>query len=112
MSFKLDKYWNKHPDDVRKAKILAIIYKRTTIISYGFNRRIMTTSKNEHGNYTKVFTRHAEESAIRKAGSRCHGANMLVIRLKRDGTFGNAKCCKYCQILINNSGIQKIYYST
>ena len=113
IKFPIVQYIKQHPNtvgknSVRKALVIAIIYKRKKIISYGFNRRVMTTSKNSPINrYSKTFTIHAEDSAIRKAGSRTKGADIMVIRLRKDGSFGNAKPCFDCQYLIDKAGINK-----
>ncbi len=87
-----------HPNDVRKALVIAIIYRKTKVVSYGFNRKIVAYRK---------FTKHAEEDAIRKAGSRTKGCDILIIRIKKDSTFGNAKPCHNCQILIDKAGINR-----
>lgn len=94
-----------HPRSVRKATVLAIVYKRTKIISFGFNRRII--EKVVHPCYSV----HAEESALRKAGRRAVGATMYIVRVRRDGTYGLARPCNYCSDIINRSGIVKVTYT-
>jgi pyrimidine deaminase RibD-like protein len=94
-----------HPKDVRKATVIAIIYKGKKVISVGFNRKVMSYHKNEFGSYTEVWTKHAEEDALKKAGSRAKGADLLVIRIMKDRSFGNAKPCYDCQIKLLRAGI-------
>lgn len=103
----VDNYLEKHPRDVRKATLLAVIFKRTTIISYGFNRKTFCPNRN-----TKIhrFTIHAEDAALEKAGNRARGADILVVRFKKDGTSGISKPCKQCELHIRKAGIARVRY--
>jgi deoxycytidylate deaminase len=96
-----------HPRDIKKATVIAIIYKRNKIISYGFNRKIMSTTELHHTNQIRAYwTKHAERDALNKAGIRSKGCEMLVIRIKKDMSFGNAKPCYNCQFLIEKAEIK------
>lgn len=96
-----------HPEDVVKAKVVAIIYRRNKIIAYGFNRRSMSYTTVRHINQRRAWwTIHAEDAALRKAGARAKGSEMLVVRIMKDGSFGNAAPCFTCQFLIGKAGIK------
>jgi deoxycytidylate deaminase len=104
---------NIHPKDVRKARVIAIIFKRNRVISYGFNRIVMSRTELHHTGQARAYwTKHAEADALKKAGRRSNGAQMLVVRIKRDGTFGTAKPCFGCQFLIERAEIKlPVYHS-
>jgi deoxycytidylate deaminase len=86
---------------------MAIIYKRNKLISYGFNRRTMSRTTVRHTNQTRAWwTIHAEDAALRKAGSRAKGAKMMVARIMKNGTFSNSKPCSNCQFLIERAGMR------
>jgi deoxycytidylate deaminase len=103
----LEQYWKKHPNDVRKATMLAIIIKHSRVISYGYNKRKF----HGHNRSGYKFTWHAEYSAISKAGIRAKGAEMLVLRIRKNGTFGDAEPCKACKYYIEKAGIKIVRYS-
>lgn len=92
-----------HPRSVKKSTMIAIIFNRNKIISYGFNTRKFYTDG--------TWTYHAEEQAIKKAGLRAKGAKILVVRIKKDHTYGLARPCKRCNSLINRAGIVKMEYT-
>ena len=48
-----------------------------------------------------------KQDALNKAGQRAKGADILVIRLKKDGSFGLAKPCFNCEFLINKAEINR-----
>lgn len=87
---------SKHPKDVKKARIMAIITKRNTIISVGYNRRRF--------HWDGKFTWHAEEVALTKAGRRANGATIHVIRLMKDGSHLYVLPCKNCANRIYHMG--------
>ena len=94
-----------HPRDVRKASLVAIITQRNKIVSVGFNRRKFEFTEDGR------FTYHAEEAALRKAGSRAKNSTMYVFRIKKNGMLGMAKPCSYCQVLIKRHKVRKVIYS-
>lgn len=55
-----------------------------------------------------VADRHAEARATRKADA---GGIAYVARVKRDGTYGNARPCATCRIIMRSKGIVKAYYT-
>lgn len=58
---------------------------------------------------------HAEADAlkqVRMQKKRANGANILVCRFRRDGSFGNAKPCINCIEMLNQAGIKKVAWTT
>lgn len=51
---------------------------------------------------------HAEARALRKADAGCV---LYVARIKRDGNWAIAKPCKFCQALIRNKRVKRVYYT-
>jgi deoxycytidylate deaminase len=103
----LDDLRRKHPDNIKKSMHIAVIYKRGKIIAYGFNRVIMSKTELHHTNQLKAYwTKHAEQDALKKAGRRSNGAEMLVVRVMKDGSLGFSKPCFNCQFLIERAGIK------
>ena len=96
-------YFANHKYDVKKAWLLSIIVKRSKIISVGFNKRMQY--------WPNRFTKHSEHDVLDKAGIRAKGADLFIFRLKRDGSFGMARPCKNCFLLIKKAGIVNIEYT-
>jgi hypothetical protein len=92
-----------HPRDVKKATVIAIVDGRD-FTEVGYNRRKFPVNG--------TFTFHAEEAALKKSGRRARGAYMLVVRVKKNGSYGLAKPCVKCESLAKKAGIVKIEYST
>lgn len=57
------------------------------------------------------FSWHAEASGLKKAGRRAMGASLYVIRVRKDGSYGNAEPCPNCKAFIERSGIVKVDWS-
>lgn len=87
----------------------AVIYKGKKIINSGFNQSHKTHPISKH----PFSTIHAEVDAI--IGTRreeMHGANIYVHRLLKNGNAGLAKPCRYCESLLGDIGIKRIYWSS
>ena len=86
----------------------AVIYKGKKIINSGFNQSHKTHPISKH----PFSTIHAEVDAI--IGTRreeMDGADIYVHRLLKNGKSGLAKPCQYCESLLRDIGIKKIYWS-
>lgn len=95
-----------------KQKIGAIIFKRKSIISKGYNY-----SSRSVKSVTKKFLRwstsvHAEVACILNAKRDLKGYNILVIRVNKQGKLRMAKPCDHCLAYLNHVGIRHIYFST
>lgn len=107
MDRQISELMERHPQDVRKATVLAVIFRRTTIVSHGYNRKVWHYNRAQN---SQLFTVHAEASAITKAGIRAKYADILVLRFKKDGSLGISKPCPICQRKIKHAGIVRIRY--
>jgi len=92
-------------------KIGAVIFKRNTIISKGYNQ-VETVRKHLHPKFQQwPGSIHAEVDAIIKAKQNLKGCEILIIRVNNDNQFRLAKPCEYCQMYLEYVKIKKIYYS-
>lgn len=86
--------------------------------------RIFSTGFNELRYYRKLPTKkpwdnslHAEGKAVMRllrTGRQTDliNASIYISRVKKDGTPGLAKPCKFCEELIRAVGIRKVFYTT
>jgi deoxycytidylate deaminase len=88
----LSEHLKKHPKDIRKATMIAFIIRRGKVIAVGYNRKKFAS--------VNRLSYHAEEQVLKKAGSRAFGASILIVRIRKNGMFGNAKPCEKCDMLI------------
>lgn len=57
--------------------------------------------------------RHSEVVALGKLWpSKRRGCSIINIRVRKDGSFGNAKPCEACLLYLENNGIKKVSYTT
>lgn len=90
-------------------RVGAVIFRGSKILGVGFNDMDKTHPKA----MTEERKRHAEFSAAMNAKRYdLKGARMYVVRLKKDGTMGNAKPCEHCAEQIMLAGIKSVGFST
>lgn len=102
--------------------VYAFLYKRTKLISMGVNQMLEPSAKAlKFGskfsvNGMKQFPYiHAEIDAISKVWGKIiltGREKLVVIRVRRDGSFGNARPCNNCSIVLSALGINRISYTT
>ena len=92
--------------DHRKARVGCVIRRRDGAL---------VSARNIAAKHVKVFTHHcaapechAEARATKKADV---GAVAYVARLRRDGSYGNARPCNSCQAIMRARGIVAAYYT-
>lgn len=51
---------------------------------------------------------HAEHRLCRKLD---YGGVVFVVRVRRDGTYGNAKPCGDCEKILKSRKVKKVYYT-
>lgn len=106
-------------DEARKSphrfRVGAVIYLRDYRLGWGHNEHLKTHTKSPH----PFKSIHAEFAAVLRSASRCgdsslgeRGVSIYVHRLKLDDTSGIAKPCEWCQKMLDQAGIQNIYWST
>lgn len=112
----------KHPDPGFGFKLLAINFRGSRLVNFGFNRAkthpemIKLASK---FNIRKMYrssktdyiscSLHAEVSCLTTDGD-CD--TLVVVRKLSDGTLANARPCNLCLAKIVESGVKEVYFST
>lgn len=96
-----------------KTRVGAVVYQRSRVLGLGSNFQHKTHPKSTH-----PFGRiHAELAAIIDAmrydrfRNSLIGTSIYVARLKKDGSLGLAKPCRWCQELIHRVGIKEVTWS-
>lgn len=83
--------------------------------------RVLGTGWNKNRNHPTIVSPehiktecsyHAEEVAIREAGSNAKGAIIYVARVNKQGKDRDSKPCPKCSMLIEKVGIKRIVYTT
>lgn len=83
--------------------------------------RVLGTGWNKNRNHPTIVSPehiktdcsyHAEEVAIREAGSNAKGAIIYVARVNKQGKDRDSKPCDKCSTLIEKVGIKRIVYTT
>ena len=94
-----------------QATIGAVIFKGNKIISKGFNAlRHCSKIKPQFKEFYNSI--HAEQRAILSVNGSIKGYDILVVRLKKDGSYGLAKPCDMCQGFIEFKKLRYVYYTT
>jgi tRNA(Arg) A34 adenosine deaminase TadA len=104
------------PRELHAAAIIACRHsfpdRRSARVGCVIRRRDGATVKAHNGAVSKPTKRfpelHAEVRATRKADV---GAVAYVARVRRDGTYGNAKPCYSCEAIMRARGIIRAYYT-
>jgi deoxycytidylate deaminase len=77
-------------------RLAALVLRGGNIVSIGWNKDHL----------------HAEHTALNRAWrSDLEGSSLLVVRLKKSGTFGMARPCPDCMQRIHTAGIKKVMYT-
>lgn len=88
-------------------KHAAVIVRRGEILGLGINK--LKTHPRSPDEFRFC---HAEFSATLNAGLEdLTGAEVYVLRRRKDGILGNSKPCKNCEGLLKTLGVKTVYYS-
>lgn len=92
-----------------KFRLAAVVYDGEEIISTGYNRPFVTHRLANKG-YCSI---HAEVDALRRLTEQrdSEKLSMYVVRIKRDGSFGNSKPCSKCAAEIRMAGIRTVFFT-
>jgi tRNA(Arg) A34 adenosine deaminase TadA len=87
----------------------AILVRRGKIVGKGYNRYV-------NSNCDKIFSIHAEVSAIKNALKKVHPdelkmCELIIIRVNNENECLNSKPCEKCSKIINMYNIRKVYHS-
>lgn len=103
MKLPIIEHRDKHPEDIKTATVIAFVVKRGKVVSVGYNRRVFPSGER--------FSQHAEEAAIKKAGSRAYCSALYVLRFKKDESRGLARPCPGCFDILKRAGIVRVFFS-
>lgn len=94
--------------------LCAVIVRGGRVLSTGFNSRGWNPLSEHYRMNDYACTIHAEVDAIMSGRKkiRFEGSKVYVVRVKSDGTVGNAKPCEMCQHVLFNYGIKRVYHTT
>ena len=90
----------------------AVIVKSGSVIGTGFNKDRNDPDRVSPEHIKKHCSVHAEIDAIRDANWNVRGAVLYVARVNRLGMDRNSKPCERCQVVIEETEIKKIIYTT
>lgn len=94
----------------RSYRVGAAIFNRRRVLSVRHN------SYKTHPQllkYTDYPFLHAEQAALIALGlDNCDGCEIVVVRVRKDGSFAMAKPCSVCQELVTEAGIRAVHFTT
>lgn len=96
-----------HRDKDCYYQLCALVVKKKRVLSVGYNN-----PKTHPLAKTKMKQLHAEMDAIiRCTPEQLDGAELIVVRARRDGKIGMSKPCAACNKFITSVGIKRVYYT-
>lgn len=92
-------------------KIGACLARGRRIVSAGYNQvKTHPLTLKLHNKF--ICSLHAEMHACAGVDEKSlRGADIYVVRLRRDGSLGMARPCKECQRFLFNLGVRRAYYT-
>ena len=94
-----------------KKKHGAVVVKSGRVVGTGYNRYKNHPLFISEEHIKMHSSRHAEQVAIKEAGSNAKGATLYVARVNNQGIDRNSKPCRICQRLIKESGIKRVIFT-
>lgn len=96
-----------HRDRECYYQLCALVVKKNKVLGIGYNN-----PKTHPLAKTKMRQLHAEmDACIRCSKQELKGAELIVVRARRDKKVGMAKPCQACDIFIRFMGIKRVYYT-
>lgn len=96
-----------HMSNHAKANIGAVIVKNSKLVGMGFNK-LKTHPRSNHP-WKHI---HAELDSILNSNTCTKGADLYLYRENKQGQLAMCKPCAFCQILLAQAGIRRIYFTT
>lgn len=90
----------------------AVIVKGGRVLGTGWNRDRNSPTIIDPDRIKQDCSYHAEEVAIREAGSNLKGAVIYVARVNRQGKDRDSLPCEKCSDLIKEAGIKRVIYTS
>jgi pyrimidine deaminase RibD-like protein len=94
-----------------KFKHGAILVKNGEIISEGHNQMRGQASITATAHSWRASFLHAEEVALKNAGTAANGAVLYVARVGRSGDIRNSKPCVRCASKIARAGVRRVVFT-
>lgn len=89
----------------------AVVVKKGKVIQSGRNQ-YCSLQRVKHFQSKKIWSIHAEMNVLAGLPKKItRGAEIYIVRVRRDGTLSNSKPCSICMSLIQGAGIRRIFYS-
>ena len=96
-----------HRDKECYYQLCALVVKKKRVLSVGYNNPKTHPLAN-----TKMRQLHAEMDAIiRCTPDQLDGAELIVVRARRDRKVGMAKPCRACDAFVRRMGLKRVYYT-
>jgi deoxycytidylate deaminase len=95
----------------RSSKHGAVIVKNGRIIGVGINTMRANASVEASENSWRSSYVHAEEVALKMAGSRASGSTLYVSRVNKSGNPRLSEPCIKCERMINRYGVKRVVYT-
>lgn len=92
-----------------KFRVGAVLFKRNKVFKSRFNENKTHPVLSK---FTKYPHLHAEAACLISLGlDNCVGLDILVVRIKKDGTLSMSKPCEVCSALLDMVGVNNVYHS-
>lgn len=90
----------------------AVVVKSGRVLGTGWNRDRNSPTIIDPERIKHDCSYHAEEVAIREAGSNLKGAVIYVARVNKQGKDRDSQPCIKCAALIEDAGIKRVVYTS
>ena len=90
----------------------AVVFKSGRVLGTGFNKDRNNPDIVSPEHIKGHCSVHAEIDAIRDANWNVRGATIFVARINGKGMDRNSKPCERCQVVIEETEIKKVIYTT
>lgn len=104
-----------HPfDRTMDYNLCAVFVRGGKILSIGYNNRDWNPITEHYKVADHCCTTHAEVDGILKKRRkiRFEDSKVFVVRIRSDGSVGDAKPCEMCQDVLYNYGVKKAIFTT
>lgn len=95
---------------VRQAALSVETFRLGAVVCSG--RRVVAEGRNRNDNACGLGSVHAEMDALWKVWPVPKNARLVVVRLRRDQTYGCARPCAACMASLRRRGVRRVTYTT
>jgi deoxycytidylate deaminase len=84
----------------------AVIWKKGQIIGAGYNYHVSGSNPKQ-----RQISIHSEKDCLSGLrGDQIYGADILAIRVKKNGSLSHGAPCKGCKKLLKRKGVRKVFW--